>query len=101
MGDSRDKLSYIKRAKPVIRDAAMYEAEVEVHPLIEKSARAISDWHSEADWPIHVDQAIRTIEVIAEHLSREGYKDAQAFLQSCVWRQPRNRVASTSKLAQI
>ena len=101
METSRDKLSYIKRAKPVIRDTAMYEAQVEVHPLVEKSARAISDWHSESDWPIHVDQAIRTIEVIAEHLSREGYKDAQTFLQSCVWRQPKNRAASISNLDQL
>jgi len=85
------KLSYIKRAKPILRDAELMSQETPTHPLIEKSARAISDWHSESDWPIQVDRAIRTIEVIAERLGREGFVDAQKYLQSIIWSEPKPR----------
>lgn len=90
------KLSYIKKVKPVLRDSELMSQEHTTHPLIEKSARAISDWHSEVDWPIHVDRAIRTIEVIAEGLAREGYVDAKKYLQSIVWsEQPKPRTDPT------
>lgn len=77
---------------------AVRNAEV-VHPLLERSARAISDWHTERDWPEHLDQAIRTVEAVAEVLHREGYRDASTFLRSAVWKEPspRQRDAKTSK----
>lgn len=63
-----------------------------VHPLLERSARAISDWHTERDWPEHLDQAIRTVEAVAEVLQREGFCDAAAFLRSAVWKEPKPRM---------
>jgi hypothetical protein len=96
---SKNKLAYLKRATPVIRDTALKQREPASHPLIEKSARAISDWHSEVDWPLHVDQAIRTIEVVAEYLGREGFKDAQSYLSSTVWREPKHRVSQTKLIS--
>lgn len=98
MTDSDFKLAYLKRAKPIVRDSALRKAmtqETTSHPLVEKTARAISDWHSEADWPIHVDRAIRSIEVVAEQLSREGFRDASEYLQSVVWKEPKHRVPET------
>lgn len=66
------------------------------HPLIERTSRAISDWHSESDWPLHVDQAIRALEVVAEYLNREGYRDASEFIQSSVWKEPKRRTRAQS-----
>jgi hypothetical protein len=100
MTDSEVKLAYLKRAKPVIGDSALQKTmseEQASHPLVEKTARAISDWHSEADWPIHVDRAIRCIEVVAEQLSREGFRDAKEYLQSVVWKEPKHRVPETNE----
>lgn len=99
MVDNNARLSVLKRAKPVIADSALMSTEPTTHPLIEKTAKAISDWHSEYDWPLHVDKAIRAIEAVAEQLNREGYRDANEFLQSTVWKEPkhRTRVQSNSK----
>ena len=66
-------------------------AEINAHPLVEKAARAISDWRSEGDWEIHMDRAILTIEVIAEYLGREGHVEAKKYLQSVVWSEPKPR----------
>jgi hypothetical protein len=95
MKDSDIKLAYLKRAKPVLRDTVLTEMSKKsdtVHPLVEKASRAISDWHSEVDWPIHTDRAIRCVEVIAEHLGREGFREAKDYLQTVVWREPKHRV---------
>lgn len=91
MIDPNSRLSILKRSKPVILDSALMKTELVTHPLIERTSRAISDWHSESDWPIHVDQAIRSIEAVAEYLNREGYRDASDFLQSTVWKEPKHR----------
>lgn len=91
------KLSYIKKVKPVIRESDLMTAEVNVHPLVEKAARAISDWHSESDWPLHTDRAIRTIEVVAEYLGREGHIEAKKYLQSMVWSEPKPRTESVEE----
>jgi hypothetical protein len=85
------KLSYIKKVKPTLREFELMSAEINAHPLVEKAARAISDWRSESDWQIHMDKAIRTIEVIAEYLGREGHTDAKKYLQSVVWSEPKPR----------
>jgi hypothetical protein len=99
MDISAHKLAYTKRAKPVIRDSVLMTEAHGVHPLVEKASRAISDWHSEVDWPIHTDQAIRAIEAVAEQLGREGYRDAQEYLQSLLWNEPRprNNLSQTRK----
>lgn len=91
MIDQNVRLSVLKRAKPVIRDLALMSATPKIHPLVEKTARAISDWHSEVDWPLHEDQAIRALEVVSEFLRREGHLEASNSLQSAVWREPKNR----------
>lgn len=91
MIDNNARLSVLKRAKPVISDLVLMSPEPATHPLIERAARAISDWHSESDWPLHTDQAIRAIEAIAEQLNREGYREATEFLRSAVWREPKHR----------
>ena len=85
------KLSYIKKVKPLVRESELMSTDIHVHPLVEKAARAISDWRSERDWQLHTDRAIRTIEVIAEHLAREGHMEAKKYLQSAVWTEPKPR----------
>lgn len=99
MTDHTNKLYYLKRAKPVVRDSALMSDTTFTHPLVERTARAISNWQSESDWPLHVDEAIRSIEVVAEFLSREGYRDAQEYLQSVLWREPKHRVAPATEEA--
>lgn len=102
MTDSDIKLAYMKRAKPIVRDSALIKTMSEdntFHPLVEKTARAISDWHSEADWPLHVDRAIRCIEVAAEQLGREGFRDAKDYLQSVIWKEPRQRMSEFLKVS--
>ena len=102
MTDHIDKLYYLKRAKPVVRDSALMSDTTFTHPLVEKTARAISNWQTESDWPLHVDEAIRSIEVVAEFLSREGYRDAQEYLQSILWREPKRRITpETEKTARF
>ena len=91
MIDTKARLSVLKRAKPVILDSALMETESVEHPLIERTSRAISDWHSEYDWPLHVDQAIRAIEAVSEYLNREGHRNASEFLQTTVWKEPKHR----------
>ena len=91
MIDTNSRLSVIKRAKPVISDSVLMSADFVEHPLVERTSRAISDWHSEADWPLHVDRAIRALEIVAEHLNREGYREASEFIQSAVWKEPKHR----------
>lgn len=91
MKNTAAKLAYLKRAKPVIRDSALITQAPTTAPLVEKTARAISDWHSESDWPLHTDQAIRAIEAVAEQLNREGFRDAKEYLQSVLWAEPRPR----------
>ncbi|NBS70896.1 hypothetical protein EBT31_18620 [bacterium] len=93
MTDSVDKLYYLKRAKSVVRDSALMSESSFTHPLVEKTARAISNWQSESDWPLHVDEAIRSIEVVAEQLGREGHREAKEYLQSVIWREPKHRVS--------
>ena len=60
------------------------------HPLIQKTARAISDWQSEFDWVEHTDQAIRCLEVVSECLRREGMQSASDYLRSIV-REPESK----------
>jgi hypothetical protein len=91
MNDSTSRLAVLKRAKPIIRDSVLMTKAPKIHPLVEKTARAISDWHSEVDWQLHEDKAIRSLEVVAEYLRREGYRDASDFIHSTVWREPLNR----------
>ncbi len=91
MDTSTNKLAHLKRAKPVIRDSVLMTEIQNAPPLVEKVSRSISDWHSEHDWPLHTDQAIRAIEAVAEQLGREGYRDAQEYLQSILWVEPRPR----------
>jgi hypothetical protein len=55
--------------------------EQEVHPAIEKTARAISDWHSERDWIYLTDRAKRAIDAISVELNKEGHKEACEYLQ--------------------
>ena len=102
MTNSEIKLAYLKRAKPVVRDSALKKTMSEenaFHPLVEKTARAISDWHSEADWPLHVDRATRCVEVVAEQLGREGFRDAKDYLQSVVWKEPKQRMSEFLKVS--
>ena len=97
MTDANVRLAVLKRAKPVISDSALMSTEPVTHPLIERTSRAISDWHTEYDWPLHVDQAIRSIETVAEYLNREGYRDASEFLQTTVWKEPKHRTQTQVK----
>ena len=90
-----DKLARVKRAKPSVREQSLMAEYGKPHPAVEKAARAISDWQSESDWPIHVDQAIRVIEAISEQLGREGFTDAKAYLRSVVWEEPKPRASAT------
>lgn len=91
MSPDIDRLLKIKRASPALRETELMESSEKAHPLVEKVARAISDWHSESDWPLHTDQAIRAIEAAGEYLGREGFRDAQEFLSSGVWKEPKPR----------
>jgi hypothetical protein len=86
-----DKLARIKRAKPSVREQDILAEYNKHHPAVEKAARAISDWQSEADWPLHVDKAIRAIEAISEQLGREGFVEAKAYLRSVIWEEPKPR----------
>lgn len=54
--------------------------EQQVHPAIERTARAISDWHSERDWIYQTDRAKRTIDAIAVELNKEGHREAAKYL---------------------
>lgn len=96
MTDANVRLAVLKRAKPVISDSVLMSSEPVTHPLIERTSRAISDWHTEYDWPLHVDKAIRAIETVAEYLNREGYRDASEFLQTTVWKEPKHRTQAQS-----
>jgi hypothetical protein len=51
------------------------------HPVIEKAARAASDWITERDWECQVDRAKRVINVLVDELSKEGYKKASNYLE--------------------
>lgn len=66
------------------------------HPLIQKTARAISDWQSEYDWFEHTDQAIRCVEVISECLRREGMQSASDYLRSVIKEPSKKRQKETS-----
>lgn len=86
-----ERIAFMKRAKPSRREGDIMDEVPAVHPLVEKTARAISDWQSEMDWPIHTDQAIRTVEAVAEQLQREGYDDAASYLRSALWTEAKPR----------
>ena len=96
MGNTSSKLAYLKRAKPGVRDSVLFSETPPVSPLVEKVARAISDWHSEADWPLHTDRAIRAIQAVAEQLNREGYREARDYIESTLWEDPRPRSMSSN-----
>jgi hypothetical protein len=85
------RLAIKKRAVKPLRELQMMQSEENVPVFIEKTARAISDWHSEADWPLHVDQAKRVAEAIAELLHREGLKDASQYIRSHIFTEPKPR----------
>jgi hypothetical protein len=85
------QLAIKKRAIQSTREFQMMQSEENVPVFIEKTARAISDWHSEADWPLHVDQAKRVAEAIAELLHREGLKDASHYIRSHIFTEPNPR----------
>ena len=97
---TNERLAVMKRANKTFREAELLNDPPIVHPLIEKVARAISDWRSERDWMFHTDQAIRAIETIAEELSKEGYDTPQDYLRRTVWkeepkpRQPEQRCST-------
>ena len=61
---TNERLAVMKRANKTFREEELLNEPPVVHPLIEKVARAISDWQSERDWLFHTDQAIRVIETI-------------------------------------
>ena len=80
-----------KRVHQSKREFEMIETAEDASFLIEKTSRAISDWHSESDWPLHIDQAKRSVEAIAEILNREGYKEAASYLRMNIWKEPKPR----------
>lgn len=86
-----ERIAFMKRAKPSRREEEVMDEVPAVHPLVEKTARAISDWQSEMDWPIHTDQAIRSVEAVAEQLQREGFDDAASYLRACLWNEAKPR----------
>jgi hypothetical protein len=55
--------------------------EQSTHPLIEKAARAASDWITESDWECQVDRTKRVINVLVDELSKEGYEEASNYLE--------------------
>ena len=81
----------MKRIKPLVHGSSELDSSFICHVLIENTARAISDWQSEVDWPVHTDQAIRSIETISEFLQREGYVDASKYLRSVIHVEPKPR----------
>jgi uncharacterized Zn finger protein len=56
-------------------------SEQSTHPVIEKAARAASDWITESDWECQVDRARRVINVLVDELSKEGYEEASNYLK--------------------
>jgi hypothetical protein len=56
-------------------------SEQSTHPVIEKAARAASDWITESDWECQVDRTRRVINVLVDELSKEGYKEASNYLK--------------------
>jgi hypothetical protein len=68
-----------------IRESERFEEDTLYHPLIERIARAISDWQSERDWEIHTDQALRVVEALADELQKEGYQGSQDYLRRVIW----------------
>jgi len=44
----------------------------DVHELIEITARALSDWHHEADWPTHVPKARAVLDEIAAYMAKHN-----------------------------
>lgn len=86
-----ESMSSLPSVKTTKRQSGYLDS-VPVYPvLIEKTARAISDWRSELDWPVHTDQAVRSIEAIAEVLQREGFMDASQYLRSIIHIEPQPR----------
>lgn len=99
--NDQERMARIKRVKPSQREQELLDEVPAVHPLIEKTARAISDWQSEMDWPIHTDQAIRAIEAVAEHLKREGHSDAAKHLRTVLWKEPKPRQEPSGEYARL
>jgi hypothetical protein len=63
------------------RELELTQTEQDFHPVIERAARAISDWHSERDWIYQTDRAKRVIDALADELNKEGHKEASSYLQ--------------------
>jgi hypothetical protein len=95
MTDPLQRLALVKRVLPRRRETEM--SELDASPIIEKTARAISDWHSERDWPLHIDQAKRCVEAMAELLQREGFRDAAEHLRTGIWEPPAPRRNTAAK----
>lgn len=72
--------SELRRINHKMRETQILEEAEYFHPVIEKASRAISDWQSERDWYFQTDRAIRTIEVIATELTKEGHREAADYL---------------------
>jgi hypothetical protein len=93
---NNERIARIKRVKPSSHGSDHLDSVPLCHILIEKTSRAISDWQSEMDWPVHTDQAIRAIEAIAEFLQREGHVNASKHLRSVICTEPRPRSTAAS-----
>lgn len=74
----------LRRVNHKMREEDVLKSTEESHPVIEKAARAISDWQSERDWIFQTDRAVRVIEALASELSKEGHKDASDYLRRIV-----------------
>lgn len=72
--------SELRRINHKMREAQILEETESFHPVIEKASRAISDWQSERDWIFQTDRAVRTLEVVATELNKEGHKAAADYL---------------------
>lgn len=99
--NDQERMARIKRVKPSQREQQLLDEIPAAHALVEKTARAISDWQSEMDWPIHIDQAVRAIEAVAEQLQREGQDQAAAYLRSCLWKEPKPRPKPSGEHARL
>lgn len=99
MIDCQERIAFVKRRNITQREQALQRTMPKVNPIVKKTAKAISDWHSEADWDLHIDKGIRAIEAIAELLNREGHIEASDYLRKALWLsepKPRTNKGATS-----
>ena len=99
--NDQERMARIKRVKPSVREQELLDKVPVVHAMVEKTARAISDWQSEMDWPIHTDQAVRAIEAVAEQLQREGHDQSAVYLRSCLWKESKPRPKPTQEQSRL